>query len=434
MKKIFFSLLVISVAFFVSYKDTQASPTCDEVVSYGGQNYTTVQIGTQCWFSQNLNVGDMLIDKTIHQSNNGIKEKYCYSSIQANCDKYGGLYQWDEAMNYSPACNGVDENQPACSSPVQGICPVGWHIPSHYELTALERAVCTSDTCAIDFPYDITTKWNWFGTDESAKLQTGGSSGFEFLPAGYWNHFTAYFEGITNGAFMWSSSQYDNNYAWVRLFRNTETGLYRGYEEKTYGLVVRCVSNSPYTVTSPTVSILDATSVTSNEAILNGSIVATGGQSSSVRGFEYGITTDYGSTLAENGDFSKGPFNLSATGLLPSTTYHFRAFATNSYGTSYSTDKVFTTLKKAAAINLIGVADDAKKVSLSWTASPDSGLILFNVKNITDDTDSGWIKKDNYVFKKLKPKTIYQFKVDAKNKKGTITASSDIISVSTPVK
>ena len=64
-----------------------------------GKIYNTVLIGTQCWFVQNLNIGTKFIGSA-NQTNNGIIEKYCYNNDDANCAIYGGLYQWDEAMQY----------------------------------------------------------------------------------------------------------------------------------------------------------------------------------------------------------------------------------------------------------------------------------------------------------------------------------------------
>jgi len=32
--------------------------------------------------------------------NNGTIEKYCYNNVSANCDVYGGLYQWAEVVQY----------------------------------------------------------------------------------------------------------------------------------------------------------------------------------------------------------------------------------------------------------------------------------------------------------------------------------------------
>ena len=47
----------------------------------------------------------------------------------SNCNTYGGLYQWDEAMQYV-----INEG-------VQGICPSGWHIPSWEECEILRVSV-----------------------------------------------------------------------------------------------------------------------------------------------------------------------------------------------------------------------------------------------------------------------------------------------------
>jgi uncharacterized protein (TIGR02145 family) len=36
---------------------------------------------------------------------------------ESYCDIYGGLYQWDEMMQYVTA------------EKTKGICPTGWHLP-----------------------------------------------------------------------------------------------------------------------------------------------------------------------------------------------------------------------------------------------------------------------------------------------------------------
>ena len=93
--------------------------------SRDGQSYNTVQIANQCWMAQNLNVGSK-INGSDEQSNNGTIEKYCYNNDAANCAVYGGLYQWDELMNYLTSSNATPSGR-------QGICPDGWHIPSEAE-------------------------------------------------------------------------------------------------------------------------------------------------------------------------------------------------------------------------------------------------------------------------------------------------------------
>ena len=64
-----------------------------------GKSYKTVQIGTQCWMAQNLNIGTKILGNA-DQTNNNIIDKYCYGDDDANCNIYGGLYQWNEAMQY----------------------------------------------------------------------------------------------------------------------------------------------------------------------------------------------------------------------------------------------------------------------------------------------------------------------------------------------
>lgn len=96
-------------------------------------------------------------------------------------------------------------------------------------------------------------------------------------------------------------------------------------------------------LTPPIVQSMAATLITSTYAQMNGTINPNGLSTSAY--FEYGITTSYGSTT--------GPGTFSGTsaltiqsgwaGLTPNTTYHYRADATNSAGTSIGSDVTFTT-------------------------------------------------------------------------------------------
>ncbi len=66
-----------------------------------------------------------MIPGTTEMTNNSIIEKYCYDNNTANCDAYGGLYQWNEMMEYSTTPG------------VRGVCPAGWHLPTDAECTIL---------------------------------------------------------------------------------------------------------------------------------------------------------------------------------------------------------------------------------------------------------------------------------------------------------
>ncbi len=146
-----------------------------------GKTYSQIQIGSQCWMAQNLDYGAYVTVVT-GQAGAGT-QKYCYGDNTLNCVTYGGLYEWPEMMDVSTGCNGTAPPPDAntrCATMAQGICPSGWHVPSHFEWTLLEHNVGTCPTC---FPYDITTIGG-LGVDEGANLLAGGSSGFEALFAG----------------------------------------------------------------------------------------------------------------------------------------------------------------------------------------------------------------------------------------------------------
>ena len=60
-------------------------------------------------------------------------------------------------------------------------------------------------------------------------------------------------------------------------------------------------------------------------------------------GFEWGLDTNYGTITSTESKTTGETFSQVIGGLLPNTTYHFRAFATNSVGTSYGADRTFAT-------------------------------------------------------------------------------------------
>jgi uncharacterized protein (TIGR02145 family) len=83
--------------------------------------YHTLWIGSHCWMQENLHYGNT-IPLTVRQTDNCTIERYCLPSDDVNCTNYGGLYQWDELIQYG-----------LTQSPYQGICPPGWHIPTSLE-------------------------------------------------------------------------------------------------------------------------------------------------------------------------------------------------------------------------------------------------------------------------------------------------------------
>ena len=102
-------------------------------------------------------------------------------------------------------------------------------------------------------------------------------------------------------------------------------------------------------VRTPIVTTNAATNVASFSATLNGS-VNPNGLTTTVH-FQYGTTTSYGSTTANQTFAGNTTRNVAAniSGLATHTAYHFRIVATNTAGTRYGSDRTFTTLSPTGA-------------------------------------------------------------------------------------
>jgi len=92
----------------------------------------------------------------------------------------------------------------------------------------------------------------------------------------------------------------------------------------------------------PTVTTDPATGRGAMAATVNGTLNQGGGEACEC-GFEWGLDTGYGITTPTESKTTSETFSQVLGGLAPNTTYHFRAFATNSKGTSYGADRTFTT-------------------------------------------------------------------------------------------
>lgn len=191
---------------------------------YDGNNYATVTVGSQVWMEQNLNAGTR-IDGLQDQSDNGIIEKYCFEDMISNCNIYGGLYQWNEMMQYTTLPGD------------QGICPSGWHLPTDEEWTILTTFL--GGESSAGGPMKETGTGHWASPNGEAT----NSSGFTALPGGF-RFLTGSFSSLTTFAFFWSSSsQVDPGFAWYRDLVYNFGYVYRDGYNKIAGFSVRCVMN-----------------------------------------------------------------------------------------------------------------------------------------------------------------------------------------------
>jgi uncharacterized protein (TIGR02145 family) len=197
-------------------------------VDYAGKIYNTVQIESQCWLKENLDVGTM-IPGSQNQTDNSIIEKYCYDNTPANCFTYGGLYQWDEAMQH------------VTTQGARGICPPGWRIPTFADFDTLYHAVGGDGNALKEV-----------GQGTAAGAGTN-ASGFSALLAGRRSP-DGGFGGLGLEEPFWSCTPYDSAspYA-LRLFSYMPDIVWDPFS-KPHGLSVRCLKDDAPNLPSDTPS------------------------------------------------------------------------------------------------------------------------------------------------------------------------------------
>jgi trimeric autotransporter adhesin len=142
---------------------------------------------------------------------------------------------------------------------------------------------------------------------------------------------------------------------------------------------------------TPYLAQANSSAITGNSATLGGTVTSQGGTAVSGRGVVYSLVSanpdpaigGAGVTqLATSG--TTGTFTASATGLTPSSTYAFRAYATNSNGTTYTSVAIFKTppyfLTTSASNGTIqrspNLADYAPGSVVTLTAVPAGGAVF----------------------------------------------------------
>ena len=108
-------------------------------------------------------------------------------------------------------------------------------------------------------------------------------------------------------------------------------------------------------VDMPVVTTTDVTGLTKTSAISGGAVTYDGGGTISARGLAWGTAAN--PTIAGtkiDGGTGLGAFVSNLTGLAKYSTYHVRAYATNSVGTAYGADITFTTLADILTWNIPG--------------------------------------------------------------------------------
>ena len=165
-----------------------AHPVC---IDNEGNSYKTTLVNGKAWMTENLRATT---------NSNGDEVQHFQNP---DAPEQGFLYTWDAAMNGS-----TDEG-------AQGLCPDGWHIPTHEELSDLSVALC-NDSVVENL-----------------------INPFNLVYAGFYN---GEYQNSGSSASLWSSSKSHDN-VWKLYYHKNLKKPFIYYEKPQNAISVRCIKD-----------------------------------------------------------------------------------------------------------------------------------------------------------------------------------------------
>ena len=234
MKKYYFTIAAILVmAILITSCSSEDNKTQNSTVSRPTVPVmdNQVQIGNQIWMTKNLNVsryrnGDLIPQVTNPtQWANLTTGAWCYyNNDPANGPIYGKLYNWYAV------------NDP------RGLAPVGWHIPTDAEWTALTTFLGFTDVAGAKMKATGTLEAGT-GLWKSPNASATNSSGFTALPGGYIADNGSGSFLINRYGYWWSTAEFGNLRAIARILNYTNGSITALEFFKDNGFSVRCIKN-----------------------------------------------------------------------------------------------------------------------------------------------------------------------------------------------
>jgi len=190
---------------------------CGVQVPHDGYYYSTVQIGDQCWFSENCRYLPEVSPSSEGSETDPYYYVYDYQGTDVEAAKatlnyltYGVLYNWPAVMTGD-------------------ICPSGWHSPSDEEFTELTDFLGGESVAGGK----MKSHFAWYNDGNGTN-----SSVFTGLPGGYRSSGGFYSGGFSG---LWWSASESGSYSWSRELNYYVDDVYRNGSLRYSGFSARCV-------------------------------------------------------------------------------------------------------------------------------------------------------------------------------------------------
>ena len=298
------------------------------------------------------------------------------------------LYNWNAALDtfntqYGETSTDVETQHAVYINQTnrRGICPPHWHIPCDAEWLYMIDYVnnqsdyrCNGGNMRIAKALAYNSRWA-LSTNECSignNQASNNATGFSAIPT----------FASQQATYFCSSTELANYYA-IELTKRW--GFYSFCDTMYYNAAlknelfsVRCIYDEidgELIEITPTVSTNYVTNISSNSALVSGSVYFEGSSSVTSRGICWSNSPT--PTILDNFStegIGMGGFFSQITGLSPNTTYYVRAYATNNAGTGYGNELSFTT-------NDVSVDEFTPAYKLSAYPNPTHGKSLISADN-----------------------------------------------------
>lgn len=194
-----------------------------------GNTYNVVKIGSQCWMKENLKTTKYRNGAQIIAGNSAypawqeteVGAYVLYDDDLSNNNIYGKLYNFYAVIDS------------------RGLCPTGWHVPTHDEWNILEDNLGGS-AIAGGALKSLSALWN------SPNTGANNESGFSALPSGALDDKGVHFWDKGKSIVLWSSTfntQATEQNAWVRELVFDSASVQRWEAYPSLGSSVRCLKD-----------------------------------------------------------------------------------------------------------------------------------------------------------------------------------------------